>query len=103
MLHVNVYRRDFLRLAALLGSVAELTVQRAGRAVRWLHAIGAAGILNGSWVLPRTTAHLQFFEKLQETVRKQGGHCRVTVKIIYTTTREATLYRPQRGNAVTRC
>ncbi len=70
---------------------------------RRLHAIGAAGILNGSWVLPRTTAHLQFFEKLQETVRKQGGHCRVTVKIIYTTTREATLYRPQRGNAVTRC
>ncbi len=40
---------------------------------RRLHAIGAAGILNGSWVLPRTTAHLQFFEKLQETVRKQGG------------------------------
>ena len=40
---------------------------------RRLHAIGAAGILNGSWVLPHTTAHLQFFEKLQETVRKQGG------------------------------
>jgi hypothetical protein len=40
---------------------------------RRLHAIGAAGILNGSWVLPYTTAHLQFFEKLQDTVRKQGG------------------------------
>jgi hypothetical protein len=40
---------------------------------RRLHAIGAAGILNGSWVLPHTTAHLQFFEKLQETVRRQGG------------------------------
>jgi hypothetical protein len=40
---------------------------------RRLHAIGAAGILNGSWVLPHTTAHLQFFEKLQATVRKQGG------------------------------
>jgi hypothetical protein len=40
---------------------------------RRLHTIGAAGILNGSWVLPHTTAHLQFFEKLQDTVRKQGG------------------------------
>lgn len=40
---------------------------------RRLHAIGAAGILNGSWILPHTTAHLQFFEQLQETVRKQGG------------------------------
>jgi hypothetical protein len=40
---------------------------------RRLHAIGAAGILNGSWVLPHTAAHVQFFEQLQETVRKQGG------------------------------
>jgi len=40
---------------------------------RRLHAIGAAGILNGSWVLPHTAAHVQFFEQLQGTVRKQGG------------------------------
>jgi hypothetical protein len=40
---------------------------------RRLNAIGAAGILNGSWVLPHTAAHVQFFEQLQETVRKQGG------------------------------
>jgi hypothetical protein len=40
---------------------------------RRLHAIGAAGILNGSWVLPHTAAHVQFFEQLQETVHKQGG------------------------------
>lgn len=40
---------------------------------RRLHAIGAAGILNGSWVLPHTAAHVQFFEQLQETVRQQGG------------------------------
>jgi hypothetical protein len=40
---------------------------------RRLHAIGAAGILNGSWVLPHTAAHVQFFEQLQETVRMQGG------------------------------
>jgi hypothetical protein len=47
---------------------------------RRLHAVGAAGILNGSWVLPHTTAHLLFFEKLQETVRKQGGKaCVLTV------------------------
>lgn len=29
--------------------------------------------MNGSWVLPHTAAHVQFFEQLQETVRKQGG------------------------------
>lgn len=40
---------------------------------RRLHAIGAASILNGSWVLPDTAAHAQFFEQLQETVRMQGG------------------------------
>ena len=40
---------------------------------RRLRAIGAAGILNGSWVLPHTAAHAQFFEQLQETVREQGG------------------------------
>lgn len=40
---------------------------------RRLHTIGAAGILNGSWVLPHTPAHVQFFEQLQETVRKRGG------------------------------
>jgi hypothetical protein len=40
---------------------------------RRLRAIGAAGVLNGSWVLPHTAAHAQFFEQLQETVREQGG------------------------------
>jgi hypothetical protein len=40
---------------------------------RRLHAIGAAGILNGSWVLPYTAGHVQFFEQLKETVRQQGG------------------------------
>jgi hypothetical protein len=40
---------------------------------RRLHAIGAVGILNGSWVLPHTAAHAQFLEQLQETVGKQGG------------------------------
>lgn len=40
---------------------------------RRLRAIGAAGILNGVWALPHTTAHARFFKQLQETVRSQGG------------------------------
>jgi hypothetical protein len=40
---------------------------------RRLRAIGAAGILNGAWVLPHTAEHARFFEQLQETVRRQGG------------------------------
>jgi hypothetical protein len=40
---------------------------------RRLRTIGAAGILNGAWALPRTTAHARFFKQLQDTVRSQGG------------------------------
>jgi hypothetical protein len=40
---------------------------------RRLRAIGAAGILNGAWVLPDTAQHARFFEELRETVRNQGG------------------------------
>jgi hypothetical protein len=40
---------------------------------RRLRAIGAAGLLNGAWVLPQAAAHAEFFERLRETVHKQGG------------------------------
>jgi hypothetical protein len=40
---------------------------------RRLRAIGAAGVLNGAWVLPQAAAHAEFFEQLRETVHRQGG------------------------------
>jgi hypothetical protein len=40
---------------------------------RRLRAIGAAGILNGAWVLPHAAAHAEFFERLRDTVHRQGG------------------------------
>lgn len=40
---------------------------------RRLRAIGAAGIMNGTWVLPHTPAHARFFKQLQQTVQAQGG------------------------------
>jgi hypothetical protein len=40
---------------------------------RRLRAIGAAGLLNGAWVLPQAAAHAEFFEQLRETVHRQGG------------------------------
>lgn len=40
---------------------------------RRLRAIGATGLVNGAWVLPQAASHAEFFEKLLETVRKQGG------------------------------
>jgi hypothetical protein len=40
---------------------------------RRLRAIGAAGVLNGAWVLPRAAAHAEFFEQLRETVHREGG------------------------------
>jgi hypothetical protein len=40
---------------------------------RRLRAIGAAGLLNGAWVLPQAAAHAEFFGQLRETVHRQGG------------------------------
>lgn len=40
---------------------------------RRLRAIGATGMVNGAWVLPRAAPHAEFFEQLLDTVRKQGG------------------------------
>jgi hypothetical protein len=40
---------------------------------RRLRAIGAAGVLNGAWVLPQAAAHAEFFEQLRETAHRQGG------------------------------
>ena len=40
---------------------------------RRLRATGAAGLVGGAWVLPRTATHARFFEQLAETVRAQGG------------------------------
>jgi hypothetical protein len=40
---------------------------------RRLRTAGATGMLNGSWVLPHTPAHEQFFEQLQQMVLENGG------------------------------
>jgi hypothetical protein len=40
---------------------------------RRLRAIGAAGVLNGAWMLPQAAAHAELFEQLRETVHRQGG------------------------------
>jgi hypothetical protein len=45
------------------------------RVVLWrrLRAVGAAGMLNGAWVLPHTPDHLRFFEQSLEMVHRHGG------------------------------
>jgi hypothetical protein len=40
---------------------------------RRLRSHGAASLLNGTWVLPRTTEHTAFFCHLAGTVQAQGG------------------------------
>jgi hypothetical protein len=40
---------------------------------RRLRAIGATGMVNSAWVLPRAAPHAEFFEQLLDTVRRQGG------------------------------
>jgi hypothetical protein len=40
---------------------------------RRLRAFGATGMVHGAWVLPHAASHQKFFEKLLQTVRKQGG------------------------------
>jgi len=40
---------------------------------RRLRAIGATVMVNSAWVLPHDAAHAEFFQKLVETVHKQGG------------------------------
>lgn len=40
---------------------------------RRLRAAGAARIEHGTWVLPESEAHAQFFSDLAKTVRDQGG------------------------------
>jgi hypothetical protein len=40
---------------------------------RGLRTVGATGMVNSAWVLPNVTSHAKFFEKLLETVSKQGG------------------------------
>jgi hypothetical protein len=44
---------------------------------RRLRAAGAAGMLNGAWVLPHTDAHVRLFEELRTTVCEQGGRALV--------------------------
>jgi hypothetical protein len=61
---------------------------------RRLRAIGAAGVLNGAWVLPRATAHAEFFEQLRETVHRQGGTAFVlTVSAVSPDVNEAIVRR----------
>src|SRR5579875_337179 len=40
---------------------------------RRLRAAGAAKVLNGAWMLPRSAAHAELFAQLLDTARGQGG------------------------------
>jgi hypothetical protein len=40
---------------------------------RRLRAAGATGMVTSAWMLPRAARHEEFFERLLETVRRQGG------------------------------
>jgi ChrB-like protein len=40
---------------------------------RRMRAAGATPLVNGAWMLPRTTAHEDFFEQSREGAIKQGG------------------------------
>jgi hypothetical protein len=41
---------------------------------RRLRAAGATGMVTSAWVLPQTAPHTEFFGRLLETVRTQGGN-----------------------------
>jgi hypothetical protein len=45
------------------------------RVVLWrrMRAVGATPVVNGAWMLPRTTAHEDFFEQSREGVIRRGG------------------------------
>jgi hypothetical protein len=67
---------------------------------RRLRAIGAAGMLNGAWVLPPTAEHAEFFGQLLQTVRGQGGTGFVlTVSVSSPETEETIMqrFRADRG------
>jgi hypothetical protein len=40
---------------------------------RRMRAAGATGVVNSAWMLPRTTAHENFFEQSCEDIIKRGG------------------------------
>lgn len=44
---------------------------------RRLRAAGAASVLHGAWVLPKSTKHQELFTQLAETVRENGGNATV--------------------------
>ena len=44
---------------------------------RRLRSAGAASLLNGAWVLPRTREHINFFSQLTKSVRAQRGTAQV--------------------------
>lgn len=44
---------------------------------RRLRAAGAASVLNGAWVLPKTDEHAAFFAQLADTARENGGSATV--------------------------
>lgn len=44
---------------------------------RRLRAAGAASVLNGAWVLPRSDKHTSLFAELADTVREHGGSATV--------------------------
>jgi hypothetical protein len=46
---------------------------------RRLRAIGATAVVNGTWVLPDTAPHAEFFEQLRDNILGQGGTAFVLV------------------------
>ena len=44
---------------------------------RRMHSVGAAGLQNGVWVLPRSDIHEQFFQDVLASVERQGGSAQI--------------------------
>jgi hypothetical protein len=65
---------------------------------RRLRAIGAVGLLNGAWVLPHAAAHVEFFERLLETVHRQGGTAFVLTVSVASPDVNETIVRRFRGD-----
>jgi hypothetical protein len=73
---IGIIDQDFLLFLAQLPAAPS-----SARVALWrrLRGAGAASLVNGAWVLPRTDQHAAFLARLAETVRGQGGNAMMLV------------------------
>jgi hypothetical protein len=75
-LSIFLTRPHASRAAPMMDGVAQLPASpSSSRVALWrrFRAAGAAGVLNGAWVLPHTPDNLRFFEQSLEMVDRNGG------------------------------